>query len=186
MASIAENCRWNLTRPTEIWQNRWLLGDSMNVDKRIRSRARASLLACLGVIALSACSTLEAQEDGAEFSVEDSKHSQGSEEPSEDEPGTQDGASKEESSKAKTKEPTPKATPEGSEESPKDPQERSCDDIVWGEELREGETVTLGATRGYLDADGDNKVEEKETDVGMCQLHQTGKKCGMVFYARRT
>lgn len=160
----------------------------MRIHERIRSVARVSLLASLSIFALSACSTLDAGEDAPEFSGQGSQSPEASEtpEPSASESDGSQEKSKQDPSKDKSKEPTPEPTPEDSEASPDEPKERNCDDIEWGEELREGGTVILGATRGYLDTDGDDKVEEKETDVGMCQLHRTGKKCGMVFYARRT
>lgn len=162
----------------------------MMISQRTRLLARASLLLGLGVFAIPACSTLEAAEEGTEFSVEDSSQAPEPDgaDPSKKQDTPKAGDSEQESSKAKSKEPTQSAQEptESAQEPTESAQERNCDDIAWGEELREGETVILGATKGYLDTDGDNKVERKETDVGMCQLHRTGKKCGMVFYARKT
>lgn len=175
-----ENPGLSLTNSAHIWQTTCLV---------IKSIARTSILVSLGVFALSGCSTLDAQEEAPEFSAQDSKDEEASDEPapSEQEPSEEtEEPSQQDPSKEESNEPTPEATPEQEEDSPDDPDARSCDDIKWGEELREGDIVTLGATKGYLDADGDDKVEEQETEVGMCQLHRTGKKCGMVFYARRT
>lgn len=161
----------------------------MQVEQTIKSFARASLLASLGMWALSACSSLEAQDDAPQFSGQGSEQSENANETpegSEEDSGSDNDQETKKTPKEDTEDESPGPTPEKSQGSAKEPKERSCDQIEWSEKLREGEVVVLGKTRGYLDTDGDNKVEEKETEVGMCQLHKTGKKCGMVFYARRT
>lgn len=159
----------------------------MKVQGMIRSIAQVSLIAGLGALLLPACSSLEVPADGPEFSGPSSQDASKDEEDDSEQVSEKESAeSEEESPTVESKEPEADPTSEGEEETGEVPKERSCDDIEWGDELEEGETVMLGATKGYLDSDGDDKVEAQETDVGMCQLHQTGKKCGMVFYARRT
>lgn len=59
-----------------------------------------------------------------------------------------------------------------------------CEKIKWGDSVKVGSVVPRLDTPGYWDADGDNKIDEKETQVGMCQLHLTGKKCGVVIFGK--
>lgn len=61
---------------------------------------------------------------------------------------------------------------------------RDCAKIKWGDRLKEGEIISRGDVRGYMDADGDGLVEEKLRDVGMCQMHLSGKRCGLMVYGR--
>lgn len=59
---------------------------------------------------------------------------------------------------------------------------RDCDKISWGSGMKTGSIIQRTETTGYLDTNGDGKLEETPTKVGTCQLHLTGKKCGLVFY----
>lgn len=61
---------------------------------------------------------------------------------------------------------------------------RDCAKIKWGKRLKEGGIVSRGDVSGYMDADGDGLVEEKLRDVGMCQMHLSGKRCGLMVYGR--
>lgn len=64
--------------------------------------------------------------------------------------------------------------------------DRDCSKIAWGNALEESSIIPRGDVRGYVDQDGDGRLEKTEQDAGMCQLHMTGKKCGLVLYSRRT
>lgn len=67
----------------------------------------------------------------------------------------------------------------------KDPNDqRDCSKIKWGDRLKEGAIIARGDVTGYLDSDGDGLVEEKLRDVGMCQMHLSGKRCGLMVYGR--
>lgn len=79
-----------------------------------------------------------------------------------------------------------KDTDQGSSTEPQKPKERDCEKVAWGSELKEDTVITRGNVKGYVDTDGDGVVEQTEQDAGMCQLHETGKKCGLVLYSRRT
>lgn len=70
----------------------------------------------------------------------------------------------------------------GTQTSPKG--KRDCSKIKWGKRLKEGAIISRGDVTGYMDTDGDGLVEEKLRDVGMCQLHLSGKRCGLVVYGR--
>lgn len=61
---------------------------------------------------------------------------------------------------------------------------RDCAKIKWGDRLKEGAIISRGDVSGYIDSDGDGLVEEKLTDAGMCQMHLSGKRCGVMVYGR--
>lgn len=62
--------------------------------------------------------------------------------------------------------------------------QRDCSKIKWGDRLKEGEIIARGDVSGYIDTDGDGLVEEKLRDAGMCQMHLSGKRCGLMMYGR--
>lgn len=71
---------------------------------------------------------------------------------------------------------------EGEGEGGGDKPNRDCEKIQWGSGgVKKGQVVPRDDQTGYLDKDGDGKLETEETDVGMCQLHLTGKRCGLVI-----
>lgn len=61
---------------------------------------------------------------------------------------------------------------------------RDCAKIRWGSSniIRVGDILQRGDTPGYVDSNGDNKPEEVRRTAGMCELHMTGRKCGLVLY----
>lgn len=67
-----------------------------------------------------------------------------------------------------------------SDSSSSDTQEpaRDCAKISWGQ----GDVVERGSAKGYVDTDGDDKLETQETQAGMCELHLSGRKCGLVLF----
>lgn len=97
-------------------------------------------------------------------------------------------------SKDPSKDPSEDPGDEPSEDPGEDPSEdpgedpgngRDCDKITWGTNttLAKGAVVPLDPTKGYMDSDGDGKVEtDKVVDVDMCQLHLSGKKCAIVTH----
>lgn len=62
----------------------------------------------------------------------------------------------------------------------KDPANADCSDIKWGSSLKLGGILPKSQAKGLLDSDGDHKAEDKEQEVGMCQLHQRKAKCGLI------
>lgn len=63
-----------------------------------------------------------------------------------------------------------------------DKPKRDCEKIQWGSgSIKNGQIVPRDDQKGYLDKDGDGKLETDETEVGMCQLHLSGKRCGLVM-----
>lgn len=60
---------------------------------------------------------------------------------------------------------------------------RDCEKISWGSgSLKAGAIIPRDDQKGLLDKDGDGALESNETEVGTCQLHLTGKKCGLIMY----
>lgn len=55
---------------------------------------------------------------------------------------------------------------------------RDCANIEWGK----GDVVERGTAQGYVDQDGDDELETDKTDAGMCELHLSGRKCGLVLF----
>lgn len=55
---------------------------------------------------------------------------------------------------------------------------RDCEKIDWGR----GKVVKRGEAEGYVDQDGDDALETDKTDAGMCELHLSGRKCGLVLF----
>lgn len=68
------------------------------------------------------------------------------------------------------------------------PDGRDCSKIQWGSDREVatiGKVVGRSDSTGYLDKNGNGRIdadEKTETQVGMCQMHLTGKKCGYVIY----
>lgn len=65
---------------------------------------------------------------------------------------------------------------------------RDCSKIKWGKKLSSNtkleNIVPEGKNKGYVDTDGDGKVNtDKERDAGMCELHLSKKKCGYIAFA---
>ncbi len=54
--------------------------------------------------------------------------------------------------------------------------EVSCPRIQWGAELAVGETVPNWTLKGYVDTDGDHRVEQHEVEFTMEDIHCTGKR----------
>lgn len=63
-------------------------------------------------------------------------------------------------------------------EEPEPEPERDCDDINWGV----GQVVERGTAQGYVDRNGDDRVEVAQVDAGMCELYKSGRKCGLVLF----
>lgn len=147
---------------------------------------QGSLALC--VFAASGCSTDEAPEEDGQGKPDASEQSTGSsEDPDEDptpSPGAEDDGSSTEAPTSSSNSSTD--TPSGGETQDPELNPRDCDKIEWGSELKEGSVIERGDVQGYVDSDGDGAVEKEEQDAGMCQLHKTGKKCGLVLYSRRT
>lgn len=55
---------------------------------------------------------------------------------------------------------------------------RSCDNINWGV----GDVVERRTAQGYVDQDGDDELETSKRDAGMCELHLSNRKCGLVLF----
>lgn len=55
---------------------------------------------------------------------------------------------------------------------------RDCDKIQWGQ----GQVVERRTAQGYVDKDADDELETEETAAGMCELHLSGRKCGLVLF----
>lgn len=113
----------------------------------------------------------EASKDKKSEKSEDSEKSEESEEP-EPEKSEEPKESKEPEESEKSEEPEP------------EPKDRDCDKIQWGNgrSLVEGEIIPRTDAKGFVDKDGDNVIEETETDADMCQLHMSGRKCGFIIY----
>ncbi len=54
--------------------------------------------------------------------------------------------------------------------------EVSCPRIQWGAELAAGETVPNWTLKGYIDTDGDHRVEQQEVEFAMEDIHCSGKR----------
>lgn len=124
-----------------------------------------------------------------------SKEQEPSEEssPDEEEPSGEESPEKEEPSSEETPEkddPSEEKTPEEEEPSEKDqdPNGRDCSKIDWGSDSEiasVGKIVGRSDSVGYLDRNKNGRIDDdelEETQVGLCQLHLTGKKCGYVIY----
>lgn len=132
-------------------------------------------------------STSESSKDepSKEESSEKDSESPEDEEPSEEESSKKDSPKDEDPSKDEEspKEESPKDDPED-----KDPNGRDCSKIDWGsnsEVATIGKVVGRSDSIGYLDQNKNGRIDDdelKETQVGLCQLHLTGKKCGYVIY----
>lgn len=75
---------------------------------------------------------------------------------------------------------TDPGTDTGTDTTDENNKKRDCSKIQWGSGLAKGEVIPRSDVRGFLDSDGDKKADDTETDVGMCALHQTDAKCGLV------
>lgn len=72
---------------------------------------------------------------------------------------------------------------EGSSEP--EPKVRDCEKIAWGGvDVAVGKIIARGDVQGYVDKNGDNKPERELVVAGMCEMHLTGKKCGIVNFGR--
>lgn len=71
------------------------------------------------------------------------------------------------------------------------PDGRDCSKIQWGNDREVatiGKVVGRSDSEGYLDKNGNGRIDADEktnTQVGMCQMHLTGKKCGYVIYGNK-
>lgn len=66
--------------------------------------------------------------------------------------------------------------------------DRDCDKVKWGTPstpIRRGSPVARQDVKGYFDKDGDNKIERTLAEVGTCQLHLTGRKCGVIVVGKK-
>lgn len=60
---------------------------------------------------------------------------------------------------------------------------RDCDKIAWGSaNVAVGQVIARGDVKGYIDKNADNKPERELVLAGMCEMHMTGKKCGIVNF----
>lgn len=130
----------------------------------------------------------ESEPSKEESPSDEPSESKGSKEP-EKSPESEDSKEPEDSEESEEPEESePSEDPEESEKSdkPKDPEpnDRDCSKIQWGSgsSLVEGNIIPRTDAKGFVDKDGDNVIDETETDADMCQLHLSGRKCGFIIY----
>lgn len=73
--------------------------------------------------------------------------------------------------------------PDGSETGSKEgngPANADCSDVKWGSSLKIGGIIPKSQAKGFLDTNGDHKADDKEQEVGMCNLRQFKAKCGLI------
>lgn len=106
------------------------------------------------------------------------------EEPSENEDSSSSGEDSDSTPSSESNDES--STDDSGEESSEEPEpgEDPCDKIQWGVTVKIGAVVPRGDTPGFWDKDKDNKLDEGETQVGMCELHKTGKKCAIVIFGK--
>lgn len=127
----------------------------------------------------------DSQEESEEQESEEDEPSEGDDE---DSPGDDENPKEEESNE---KDPDKEEDPENEGSKKEDPEgggegeggsKRDCEKIQWGSGgVKKGQVVPRDNQKGYVDKDGDGKVETEETEVGMCQLHLSKKRCGLVM-----
>lgn len=62
-------------------------------------------------------------------------------------------------------------------------EKRDCEKIAWGGgTLAKGQIVPETKVNGYVDEDGDGRLETQAMPAGMCELHLSGKRCGLIVY----
>lgn len=152
-----------------------------------KKRRQIALIGLAAFFILPSCSTLEPETAGQGFLPDDPQHvSQDTSEPrpSESEKPKESPEQPEPSQKNEPSPDSPK--PESPDEPQESKPERNCDEIAWSKNLREGDIVIPGETTGYADEDEDGEVEAQERSVGMCKLHESGKKCGLVLFAAKS
>lgn len=62
-------------------------------------------------------------------------------------------------------------------------EKRDCEKVDWGSgTLKEGQIVPETKVKGFVDEDGDGRLEAKSAPAGMCELHLSDKRCGLIVY----
>lgn len=162
----------------------------MSSARKGTKSGRATLSTLAVLLILPACSTLEPETAGQGFVPEESQlesEHKSESRPSESEKNQDSTEAPEPSDSTQT--PTPEESSSEStstEQSQESQPDRNCDKIAWSKNLREGEIVIPGDADGYSDQDGDGELEVELREVGMCKLHESGKKCGLVIFATKS
>lgn len=130
-------------------------------------------------------------ESGEEGDNDDPSTGPGEEEDDEDEESSSSSGSEEDKSN-KENDTSDDSTGDGTDKDPDGDSDESggsddkdpCKAIKWGDKVKVGSIVPRGDTPGFWDQDGNGTLDKEETQVGMCELHKTGKKCGVVIFGK--